>query len=192
MKGQATKVDIASIILISIGLSMDALAVSVAGGVAVRRRRLYNAFKFGAVFGFFQMMMPILGWASGSAARRFLTGIDHWIAFGLLCFIGGRMIHAATKMESLEKKEDYYSRYVLLGLAVATSIDALAVGVSFALLHLSILLPVVIVGIITFTLSYTGFLIGGRFGHIFENKIEIAGGLTLIGIGLKILLEHLY
>lgn len=184
--------NIITIIFIALGLSMDAFAVSVASGVIIKKQRLYNAFKFGFCFSLFQMIMPLLGWASGIALRRFITEVDHWIAFVLLSIVGCKMIYEAMGMESFEKREDYFTKYVLFALSIATSIDALVVGVSFAFLNVSIIIPVLIIGLVTFIMSYSGFLIGNKFGHIFEKKIEIVGGLILIGMGLKILFEHLF
>ena len=135
--------------------------------------------------------MPLIGWSAGLSFRDFISGIDHWIAFGLLSLIGGKMVYESSKMEANNKKIDSLNVYVLLMLSIATSIDALAVGLSLSFLNLSIILPAVIIGMITFLLSIFGVYFGNRFGHYFERKIEIVGGLILIGIGIRILIDHL-
>jgi len=183
--------DLLSIIFIAIGLAMDAFAVSVANGLIIKKKKYFNAFKFGFSFGMFQMIMPILGWSTGIKLKHLIEGIDHWVAFGLLSLIGGKMIYEAFKIEDIEKSEGAITIGILFVLSIATSIDALAVGLSFAFLNISIVVPAIIIGVITFFMSYFGVLIGSRFGHVFEKKIEIVGGLILIGIGFKILVEHL-
>jgi len=133
----------------------------------------------------------IIGWLAGLSLRDYISAIDHWIAFGLLSFIGCKMIYESITVQSNKKEINPLNVYVLLVLSVATSIDALAVGISFAFLKVSIVTPVIIIGTVTFLLSYLGVYIGDRIGHFFENKIEIAGGILLIGIGIKILVEGL-
>lgn len=183
--------DTVTIFFIAISLAMDAFAVAAASGVIIRRRRLHHALRFGLSFGLFQMVMPVLGWASGRVLRPVIAAVDHWIAFLLLGLIGAKMIIEALQIEKFERAEESFSTRVLLGLSVATSIDALVIGMSFAFLNVAIISPVLVIGIVTFLLSFFGFLLGNKFGHLFENKIEILGGLVLVGIGLKILLEHL-
>jgi len=180
-----------TIIAIAFGLAMDAFAVSITSGITIKNLRINNALKIALFFGLFQAIMPVIGWLAGLSLKDFISEIDHWIAFGLLSFIGCKMIYESITLQSNEKQIDPLNVYVLLMLSVATSIDALAVGVSFAFLKVSIVTPVVIIGTVTFLLSYLGVYIGDRIGHFFENKIEIAGGLLLIGIGLKILIESL-
>jgi putative Mn2+ efflux pump MntP len=136
--------------------------------------------------------MPVIGWLGGLTIIDFISGIDHWIAFGLLCLIGCKMIYESTVKKTSEKEARPQNNYVLLMLSVATSIDALAVGVSLAFLKVSIATPIVVIGAVTFLLSFLGVYAGTKFGHFFENKIGIAGGLILIGIGTKILVEHLF
>jgi putative Mn2+ efflux pump MntP len=135
--------------------------------------------------------MPLVGWLAGLSLTEYISGIDHWIAFALLTFIGCKMIYESTRLKPNEKNINPLNFYVLLLLSIATSIDALAVGVSFAFLQVAIATPIIIIGTITFALSFLGVFIGDISGYLFENKIEIAGGLILIGIGTKILLEHL-
>lgn len=170
---------------------MDAFAVSITNGITIKYLRINNALKIAIFFGSFQAFMPLVGWLAGLSLRDFISGIDHWIAFGLLSLIGCKMIYESIKIKSSEKKVDPLNVYVLLMLSLATSIDALAVGVSFAFLKISIVTPIIVIGIVTFLLSFLGVFVGNKSGHFFENKIEIIGGLILIGIGIKILVEHL-
>ncbi len=183
--------DIGSIFLIALGLAMDAFAVSITSGVIIKRHKLQKAFVFGFMFGGFQMLMPVLGWRVGQAFCFFISGIDHWIAFGLLFLIGSKMIWEAFQMEKIERTSSDMTFLVLLGLSIATSVDALAVGISFAFLQISILLPVLVIGVITFVMSFAGVVLGSRFGGGSEKKIEIVGGGVLIAIGFKILVSHL-
>jgi len=183
--------DIITVIAIAFGLAMDAFAVSITSGITIKRLKINHALRIALFFGLFQAIMPLVGWLAGLSLRGFIAEIDHWIAFGLLSFIGCKMIYESIAVQSNEKQINPLNIYVLLMLSVATSIDALAVGVSFAFLKISIVTPVVVIGTITFILSFLGVFVGNRIGHFFENKIEIAGGLILIGIGVKILLDHL-
>jgi putative Mn2+ efflux pump MntP len=176
------------IILIAVALAMDAFAVSVASGITIKRLHLHHAVRIAASFGFFQAIMPVLGWFSGVKARDIIGGVDHWIAFGLLLFIGGKMIYEAFQLEEAESKTNPLEAKVLLVLSIATSIDAFAAGMSFAMLEMEIIGPVLLIGLVTFLLSLLGVWIGDRFGHFFEKKFEIAGGVMLIAIGIKILL----
>ena len=183
--------DIVSIVIIAVGLAMDAFAVSITSGITIKRLHINHALKIALFFGLFQAFMPIIGWLAGLSLRDYISAIDHWIAFGLLSFIGCKMIYESITVQSNKKEINPLNVYVLLVLSVATSIDALAVGVSFAFLKVAIVTPVIIIGTVTFLLSYLGVYIGDRIGHFFENKIEIAGGILLIGIGIKILVEGL-
>lgn len=181
------------IIIIGIGLAMDAFAVSVTSGITLGKMKLRYAMRIALTFGVFQAIMPIFGWLGGFYFAEYLQSVDHWIAFILLVLIGGKMIWESRKLEDAEKEAaDPLNSYVLLTLAVATSIDALAVGVTLSMLHSGIISAALIIGLITFVMCLIGTRIGSRFGHIFENKVEMAGGLILIGIGLKILIEHLF
>lgn len=133
-----------------------------------------------------------MGWLAGSSLKDFIAGSDHWIAFGLLSLVGCKMIYESIKVESSKKETNPQNFYVLFKLSVATSIDALAVGVSFALKKkIFIVVSIIVVGAVTFLLSFLGIFAGNKFGHLFKNKIEIVGGLILISIGIKILIEHL-
>ena len=186
--------DILTIIVIAIGLAMDAFAVSIATGATYKKSKSYHAFRIAFAFGGFQAIMPILGWLAGLTLREVIRDYDHWVAFILLAFIGGKMIYESFKIKDAQKKTDALSTAVLLVLALATSIDALVIGITFSFLLAGSLLiiAVIIIGLITFVLSYAGFYIGKSFGHFFETSIEAIGGLILIGIGVKILLEHLF
>jgi len=181
--------DLVTTILIAIGLAADAFAVSVARSMVSKKLHLRHSLAMAFSFGFFQALMPVLGWFTGIQLMGPISGIDHWIAFALLAFVGGRMIYGSQKME--KEGDSAFDGRTLLMLSIATSIDALAVGLSLSLLEVSIFVPALIIGAVTFAISLAGSLAGRRFGHLFESKIEIAGGLILIGIGLKILFEHL-
>jgi len=179
------------IIFIAVGLAADAFAVSVSSGAIIEKLRLRHAMRIAVFFGFFQGLMPWIGWKVGALASNLICSIDHWIAFVILCFIGGKMIYESRKLEDeIKKTTSPLNIYVLFTLAIATSIDALAVGLTFSFLNISIVEPVIVIGIVTFVFSLAGTYIGEYFGHVFEDKIEFAGGLILITIGTKILIEH--
>jgi putative Mn2+ efflux pump MntP len=183
--------DFLTITFIAAGLAMDCFAVSITSGIAIKNLRINNALQIALFFGSFQAIMPVIGWFAGRGLRDFISGVDHWVAFGLLGLIGLKMIYESTKLESDKKEINPLNIYVLSMLSIATSIDALAVGVSFAFLKISLVTSIIIIGTITFILSFIAVFVGNRMGHFFENKIELAGGLILIGIGTKILLEHI-
>ena len=174
---------------------MDAFAVSLASGATMKRLHLPNALKMGLFFGGFQALMPVVGWAAGLSMKDFISGWDHWIAFALLLAVGGKMVYEAFKIKEEEEcggpKSCPFDTGTLTVLAIATSIDALAVGLTFSLLQLSIIGPVLVIGLVTFLMSVAGVKIGSAGGHFFEHKMEAAGGFILIAIGLKILLGHL-
>jgi putative Mn2+ efflux pump MntP len=182
---------IVEIVVTAFALAMDAFAVSIASGITIRNLKLRHAVTIAIWFGMFQAIMPVLGWLSGYHFVKYVAGCSHWLAFGLLFIIGAKMIYEAFKIEEIEKKTNPLELYVLFALSVATSIDAFAVGVSLAVLSVSILLPVIVIGVVTFLTSLAGVYIGDKSGHFFEKKIEIAAGVVLIGIGLKILLQAL-
>jgi len=183
--------DIIIIIIIAFGLAMDAFAVSITSGLTIKHLRINNALKIAMFFGSFQAIMPLIGWSAGLGFRDFISGVDHWVTFGLLSIVGCKMIYESSKMGSNEKKIDPLNVYVLFVLSIATSIDALAVGLSLSFLNVPIAFPAIIIGVVAFLLSLVGVYIGNRIGHFFERKIEIIGGVILIGIGIKILIEHL-
>ncbi len=184
------KLDLLTIVLIAIGLAMDAFAVSIAKGIVISHRRRRTAIMLASFFGGFQMFMPVIGWYAGQGLKDIIAGVDHWIAFGLLALIGSKMIYDSTKKDK-ENTEQTLRIHTLLTLAIATSIDALMVGLSFAFLQTSLIEPILLIGIITFSLSILGFYFGCGIGRLFGNKIKVIGGLILIGIGIRILLEHL-
>ena len=184
--------DIITILFIAFGLSMDAFAVSVTSGITIKNLKVNNALQIAFFFGLFQAIMPIIGWSAGLSLRDFISGIDHWIAFVLLSVIGCKMFYESTKMKTDKETSNPLNIYMLLILSIATSIDALAVGLSLSFLKIFIVTPAIIIGGVTFLLSFAGVFIGNKVGHFFENKIEIAGGLILIGIGVKILVEDLF
>jgi putative Mn2+ efflux pump MntP len=183
--------DLLTIIFIAVGLAMDAFAVSVASGLAITKLRVRYALKIALFFGLFQALMPVLGWVLGLGFRHRIEAFDHWLAFGLLAAIGGKMIYESFRLEEAENPHDPMSIRVLLVLSVATSIDALAVGLTLTFIKVPIVTPAVIIGMVTFALSYAGVFLGEKVGHFFEKKVEALGGLILIVIGIKILAEHL-
>ncbi|MFC1634562.1 manganese efflux pump MntP family protein [Planctomycetota bacterium] len=180
-----------TIIVIAIGLAMDAFAVSVVSGSVYRQLHVKHVLRMAVFFGGFQALMPLIGSLAGLSAKNYIADYDHWVAFGILGAVGGKMIYESFKIKSVEENFDPANIIVLLVLSVATSIDALAVGLILSLITRSIVVAVLVIGLTTFALSYLGVLIGKKFGHFFENKIEIVGGLILIGLGIKILIEHL-
>lgn len=192
--GESRMAQFITLFFIGVGLSMDAFAVSICKGLAMRKVNWKQAIVIGVFFGGFQALMPALGYLLGSQFEQYITSIDHWIAFILLAGLGGKMV-----MEALSEKEDQTQVVMdqpldwkeLLILAVATSIDALAVGITFAFLNYSLVEAVSIIGITTFCISIAGVFIGNFFGTRYKKKAEITGGIILIAIGLKILLEHL-
>lgn len=185
------------IFLIAIGLAMDAFAVSIANGVTIRDVKLSHAIKFGLYFGVFQFAMTIIGWLIGMTFADYINAIDHWVAFILLTVIGFNMI-----FEEINKvnKKDYniqsditflkWNKMTML--AVATSIDALAVGVSFAVIYTNIILSAIIIGLIALIMSFVGVLIGNKLGKLLKKGAVIIGGIILIVIGIKILIEHIF
>ena len=176
--------------LIAVGLSMDAFAVSVCKGLAMPKCTSKKAAIVGLWFGGFQALMPAIGYVLGAQFQETIASIDHWIAFVLLALIGGNMIHEALDNDEEEADASLDVKTMFL-LAVATSIDALAIGITFAFLKVNIIPAVCFIGIVTFIISFAGVKIGNVFGARYKNKAEIVGGVILILLGLKILLEHL-
>ncbi len=181
--------DMVTIFLIAVGLAMDAFAVSVARGMTATKDRLKQAILLASLFGGFQAFMPLIGWLAGLSFQDLIMGVDHWIAFGLLAAIGAKMIYDAMRGE--ESGNEDLTLFLALTLAIATSIDALMVGLSFAFLEISILVPVIVIGLVTLVLCFLGFMFGSSLGRFFGGKIRIVGGTMLILIGLRILIEHL-
>lgn len=178
------------IILVSIGLSMDAFAVAVCKGLKMKKIDYKYTIIIASFFGIFQAVMPLIGWFLGKQFEVYIQSVDHWVAFILLAFIGGKMIYEAISDNNDDTEIKYDFKEITL-LALATSIDALAVGISFALMDINIWVSVTLIGIITFVLSIIAVFIGNRFGMKYKSKAELLGGVILIIIGLKILLEGL-
>ena len=179
------------LLVLALGLSMDAFAVSICKGLSVPKLQAKHCLICGVYFGGFQALMPLIGWALGIRFQSMITNIDHWIAFVLLAVIGANMIKESFSKEE-ECPDASFGFKTMLTLAVATSIDALAVGVTFAFLDVSIVPAVLLIGATTFVCSAVGVKIGNVFGNRFQAKAEFLGGLVLIAIGLKILIEHLF
>lgn len=189
--------DLISILLIALSLAMDAFAVSISNGITVQDFKPVHGMKIGLYFGFFQFAMPLLGWLLGTGFSRAISSVDHWIAFLLLGAIGGKMVWDAFREDScgqhpMRLAKDVLTARVLTVQAIATSIDALVIGVSFAMLQVNIWQASAIIGVVAFLLSFIGSLLGKKLGCLLRSKAELAGGIILIGIGLKILLEHLF
>jgi len=182
--------DILTICLVALGLTFDSLAVSVSTGLIVRHIRFWMACKIAFLFAVFQGLMPLFGWFLGIQVRDYIINYDHWLAFIMLSGIGAKMIYESFQ---IEKKEFNPTKFlVAAGLALATSIDALVVGVSFAFVKINIFLSVLIIGTMTFLVSMSGIFVGKKASGLYGNKIELLGGLILIAMGVKILIEHLY
>lgn len=194
----------AELLMVGVALSMDACAASICKGLGMRRVNWRHAAVIAAFFGGFQALMPLIGWALGTQFEQFITPVDHWIAFALLVFLGGKMLwdafhegdgEASVPVESRDASDapadERLDLRELLVLAVATSIDALAMGITFAFLKVNILSAVAVIGVATFAFSFAGVAVGSCFGARFRRPATIAGGVVLIAIGVKILLEHL-
>lgn len=183
------------LLLIGIGLSMDAFAVAVCKGLAMRKVNKKRAVVIGLFFGGFQALMPFLGWLLGTQFEKYIEDVDHWLAFFLLLFIGGKMIVEAlgpeNEMLEIKKMDPPFDLLEMLVLSFATSVDALAVGITFGVLNYPIVESITIIGVTTFALSIVGVYVGNFFGKKYKTGAEIAGGIILIAIGTKILLEHL-
>ena len=181
---------ITEIMIIAVGVSMDAFAVSICKGLSVQKIRFKHVASTALWFGGFQALMPFAGYCLGATFADFVSNVDHWVAFVLLAIIGSNMIKEACSKEEDEEYNPDFSFRTMFALAVATSIDALAIGVSFAFLHVNILQAIVLIGVTTAMFSGAGVFIGKIFGSRYKSKAEFTGGLILIGIGVKILLEH--
>ncbi|MDR2792147.1 MAG: manganese efflux pump MntP family protein [Treponema sp.] len=182
------------IALIAIGLSMDALAVSITLGLSVKRPTVKEIVTPGLFFGFFQALMPAIGYFTGTYFVNKIQNLDHWIAFALLGFIGGKMIKESLskEKETKEQNKNPFQLLRMLVLAIATSIDALAIGITFAFLKVNIIIAIIITGLTTLFISMGGVKIGNMFGIKFKSKAEFLGGSVLIILGIKILIEHLF
>ncbi|MGC8834838.1 MAG: manganese efflux pump MntP family protein [Armatimonadota bacterium] len=185
--------DFLSLLGIAFGLAIDAFAVAIASSVMLRKVSPRQIFRLSFHFGLFQALMPVIGWLVGFGFQRWVAPFDHWIAFGLLAFIGGKAIWAAVSGEDRDEdglRGDPTRGLSLVMLSLATSIDALAVGISFAMLKVKILYPSAIIGVVACAMTILGMQIGGRLGMKFGRRMEVVGGLVLISIGVKIVLEH--
>jgi putative Mn2+ efflux pump MntP len=182
---------IISIVLTALGLSADCFAVTLAASITNRSISRLQWVRVAFAFGFFQALMPVLGWLAGRTVINLISNYDHWVAFGLLAFVGGRMLWESLRHRHEEKSVDISRGWPLITLSIATSIDALAVGLAFAFENANIALASPIIGVVCFAVSATGFRIGKKVGEIFGRRAEIIGGLILIGIGVQILIEHL-
>lgn len=179
------------IFLVAIGLCFDTFAVSISSGVAKQEIIFRDALKIAFILAFFQSAMPLAGWGLGEQVKSLISDYDHWVAFSILFLLGLKMIFESFKKE---KKKDFdpLKGWIMVSMAIATSIDALAVGVSFSFVNIPILISALIIGFVTFMASMLGILFGKKTGKYFGKKIEITGGIILILIGVKILIEHLY
>jgi putative Mn2+ efflux pump MntP len=182
--------DLISILVIAVGLSADCFAVAFSGSIALKSISKKQVIIASLSFGIFQALMPLLGWLAGQTVVDLIAGYDHWLAFGLLAFIGGKMVWESFRKEE-ECKTDITKWKTLITLSIATSIDALAVGLTFAFLEVNIALACGVIGITAFLISVLGFILGRKAGKVFGKRAELIGGLVLIAIGLRILLSHL-
>jgi manganese efflux pump family protein len=182
---------ILTIVLIAIGLSFDTFAVSISSGLILRKIDFFNATKIAVTLAVFQAVMPLLGWLAGSGLKNYIESFDHWIAFGILGLLGGKMIFESFKTDPENRSFNPLDIKVMIGMAIATSIDALIVGFSFALLNFKILLSMSIIGSVTYIVAMLGMLFGKKIGSRMGRRMEMLGGIMLILIGLKILIEHL-
>lgn len=185
-------VDFLSILLIAIGLSADCFAVALSGSISGRTFSFLQVLRVSLSFGAFQALMPVLGWLAGRTVVEFISDYDHWVAFALLAFVGSRMIwESFHDKDGRRENTDITKGLLLLTLSVATSIDALAVGLTFAFLKIDIILASSTIGIIAFIVTIIGFILGKKTGSLMGKRAEIVGGAILIGIGLRIILEHM-
>jgi putative Mn2+ efflux pump MntP len=180
-----------SILVIAIGLGMDAFSVAIGVGAAARTISFGPVFRLSFSFGLFQVLMPMAGWFAGVSVADIIAGYDHWMAFGLLAFVGGKMIAESFNDEEKVYTTDPTKGLTLIILSVATSIDALAVGLSFAFLKIPVIYPSIIIGIVAFLMTAIGMFFGEKLGKIVGKRVGILAGLILIGIGVKILVEHM-
>ena len=181
-----------SLIAVACALAMDAFAVAIVSGLTLNPLTGRHVFRLAFHFGLFQALMPVIGWAAGTAVYRYIAAADHWVAFCLLAFVGGRMIWGALH-ENPEKKalNDPTSGWTLVVLSIATSIDALAVGLSLAMIGSDIIIPAIVIGLVAAAFTVTGMLLGSRIGSLWGRRVEALGGIILVAIGAKIVIEHL-
>jgi putative Mn2+ efflux pump MntP len=182
---------IAEVLLISLSMAMDAFAVCLGAGASGQTEGPRARFRLAFHFGFFQFIMPVLGWLAGTTIAHYISAFDHWIAFGLLAFVGGRMIWAGFHPADEEKKSDPSRGLTMVLLSIAVSIDALAIGLSLGVVGIFVWYPAIVIGVVTGILSLVGLQIGNGLGKKFGKVMEIVGGLVLIGIGVRIVVAHL-
>jgi putative Mn2+ efflux pump MntP len=182
--------DLVLIFFIAVGLSMDALSISVIGGCSSKKNNILEGLKISLFFGGFQFLMPLIGWYLGVGIEKYISSFDHWVSFLLLSLIGIRMIYSS--FDKSKGEINFSSFYSLILLSIVTSIDALIVGISLGLMSIPLFLSAIIIGLVTFLLCFMGYLLGKRIGLILGKKTEIIGGLILIIIGLKTLINHLF
>lgn len=180
-----------TLIIIAVGLSMDALAISIVSGSTYKQLHIKHALRIAFFFGSFQAFMPLIGYLAGQSLDKYISSYDHWVAFAILSAVGAKMIYESFKIKTAKSNFDPTNITMLFVLSLATSIDALAIGITLSILNISVVTAAAIIGLITFLISYIGVFIGKKFGHFFENKIEAVGGVVLIVLGIKILLQHL-
>ncbi|MGI5863577.1 MAG: manganese efflux pump MntP family protein [Myxococcales bacterium] len=185
-----------SLLAIAVALAMDAFAVAIVSGIALNPLSRRHVFRLSFHFGLFQALMPVIGWVAGRAIHRYIAAFDHWIAFGLLALVGGRMVLGALRADEGKESErtakDPTRGWTLVMLSVATSIDALAVGLSLAMVGTGIVFPALVIGVVAAGFTVVGMVLGRRVGMLAGQWVEVAGGFVLIGIGVKIVVEHLY
>ena len=181
-----------SILLIALGLAADCFAVALSGSISMRTVSLLQVLRASLAFGIFQGLMPVLGWVAGQTGVELIEGYDHWVAFILLALVGSRMVwESLHSRDGRSKNTDITKGFLLLTLSVATSIDALAVGLTFAFMKISIAVASSTIGVVAFVATVIGFLLGRKAGHLIGRRAEAIGGMVLIGIGIKILIEHI-
>jgi putative Mn2+ efflux pump MntP len=184
-------VDFPSVFFIAVALAMDAFSVSLASGCFLETAYFRPTFRLAFHFGLFQAVMPVLGWLAGVSVVSYIASYDHWVAFGLLAFVGGRMIRSALDPEHQAFTDDPSRGITLVILSIATSIDALAVGLSLAVLQVSIWYPSIVIGVVAAAFSVAGVYLGCRLSRIFDKRVELLGGAILIFIGLRVMVTHL-
>jgi putative Mn2+ efflux pump MntP len=181
-----------SLFAVALALAMDAFAVAIVAGLTLSPMTKRHVFRLSFHFGLFQALMPLIGWAAGTAVYRYIADFDHWVAFGLLSFVGGRMIFASFHSdEEARAGRDPTSGWDLVILSVATSIDALAVGLSLAMIGSRILFPALVIGVVAGVITVLGMVLGRKIGTLWGRRVEAAGGVVLIAIGIRILLQHI-
>ncbi|UCH42125.1 MAG: manganese efflux pump [Dehalococcoidales bacterium] len=179
-----------SVFLVALGLAADCFAVALSGSIAMGSLSIIQGLRTALAFGLFQGLMPVLGWLAGRTIVGYIEAYDHWLALGLLTFVGGKMIWESFRSGDKLRNTDITRGLTLVLLAVATSIDALAVGLTFAFIQIDIVLATLTIGLVSFVVTIIGLLLGKKVGSLFGKRVEIIGGLILIGIGLKIVIEH--